>query len=160
MPYPAPKPLLEFLKAYDPAVRKLALAIRDFVIPQMEPCIEYIYDAYSAVAFGYGPNDRYQDGAIHVAVYTSHVNLGFNQGAHMKDRAKLLKGTGKNVRHITIKSEADLKRPELREYLREARGIAAEACPYPEDLKGVTSVVKAIYANKRRPNNKARSARA
>ncbi|HUN88507.1 MAG TPA: hypothetical protein VMU28_06930 [Terriglobales bacterium] len=42
MPYPAPKPLLEFLKAYDPAVRKLALAIRDFVIPQMEPCIEYI----------------------------------------------------------------------------------------------------------------------
>jgi Domain of unknown function (DU1801) len=158
MPYPPPKPLLQFLKAYDPAVRKLALTIRDFVIPEMEPCIEYIYDAYSAVCFGYGPNDRYQDGAIHVAVYTSHVNLGFNEGAHMEDPAKLLKGTGKNVRHITIKSEDDLKRPEIRQYLRQARRMAADDLPYPKDLKGVISVVKAIYANKRRPNTKAAKA--
>jgi len=155
MPYPAPRPLLNFLKPYDPAIRKLALAVRDFVIPEMEPCFEYIYDAYSAVSFGYGPNDRYQDGAIHVAVYTNYVNLGFSQGAHMKDSAKLLKGTGNNVRHITIKSEADLQRPEIREYLREARRMAAKSCPYPQDLKGVISEVKAIYAKKRRPQAKA-----
>ena len=158
MPYPAPKALLHFLKPYDPAIRKLALAIRDFAIPEMEPCFEYIYDAYSAVSLGYGPNDRYQDGAIHIAVYTSHVNLGFNQGAHMKDPAKLLRGTGNNVRHITIKSEADLRRPEIREYLRESRRIAAAKVPYPKDLKGVTSVVKAIYAKKRRPKVKSKSA--
>jgi len=160
MPYPAPKPLLEFLKPYDRGVRDLALAIRDFVIPEMEPCIEYIYDAYSAVSFGYGPNDRYQDGAIHVAVYSHHVNLGFNRGAHMKDPGKLLKGTGKNVRHITIKSETELMNPVIREYLRGAREMAAKSCPYPAELKGVSWVVRAIYKNKRRPVQKARSARA
>jgi len=160
MPYPPPKPLIELLKPYGPAIRKLALTTRDFVIPEMEPCFEYIYDAYSAVSFGYGPNDRYQDGAIHVAVYTKHVNLGFNQGAHMKDPAKLLKGTGNNVRHITIKTEADLKRPEIREYLCEARRIAAKNCPYPNELKGVTSSVKAIYAKKRRPTEKSSAAKA
>jgi hypothetical protein len=91
----------------------------------MEPCIEYIYDAYNAVAFGYGPNDRYRFGAIHVAIYTGHINLGFNQGAHMKDPARLLKGSGKNVRHILIKTAVDLGHPAIRTYLREARKIAA-----------------------------------
>lgn len=152
MPRPVPKLLLQFLKPYDPAIRKLALAIREFVIPEMEPCYEYIYDAYNAVAFGYGPTESYRQGAIHVAVYAKHVNLGFNQGAHMKDPAQLLKGTGSNVRHITIRSEAELKQqPVIREYLRDARKIADRNHPYPADLKGVTSVVKAIYANKRRP---------
>jgi hypothetical protein len=154
MPHSAPKALLEFLKPYDPSVRELALTIRDFVIPEMEPCIEYIYDAYSAVAFGYGPNDRFQDGAIHVAVYTGHVNLGFNRGAHMEDSAGLLKGTGKNIRHIPIKTVADISHPAIREYLREARTIAAASCEYPAGLKGVTSVVKAIYAKRRRPGEK------
>jgi len=151
MPYPAPKALLGFLKPYDRNIRDLALAIRNFVIPEMAPCIEFIYDAYNAVAFGYGPTESHDDGAIHVAVYSKYVNLGFNQGAHMKDPAKLLKGTGKNVRHITIKSEADLRRPEIRQYLREARVLAASACPYASELKGVRSVVKAIYIKKRRP---------
>jgi Domain of unknown function (DU1801) len=150
--HPAPKALIEFLKPYDPSIRKLALTIRNFVIPEMQPCFEYIYDAYNAVAFGYGPTLSYVQGAIHVAVYPKHVNLGFNQGAHMSDRAKLLHGTGKNVRHITINSEAELKQPAIREYLREARTLADKKHPYPPDLKGVTSVVKAIYANKRRPN--------
>jgi len=154
MPYPAPKALLEFLKPYDPSIRKLALSVRDFVIPEMVPCIETIYDAYNAVAFGYGPSESHVNGAIHVAVYAKHVNLGFNQGAHMKDPAKLLKGTGNNVRHITIKSAYDLKHPELRNYLREARRCSAAAKAYPEELTGVRSVIKPSYPKKRRPVSK------
>ena len=154
MPYPAPKALLEFLKPYDPAVQKLALAVRDFVIPEMEPCIEIIWDAYSAVAMGYGPTESHLQGAIHVAVYSKHVNMGFNQGAHMKDPAKLLTGTGNNVRHITIKKTDDLKHPALREYLKTARKMAAAAHPYPKELAGITSVVKGVYARKRRPEKK------
>jgi hypothetical protein len=151
MPHPAPKALLEFLKPYDPAIRKLALAVREFVIPEMEPCIETIYDAYNAVAFGYGPKDSHHFGAIHVAVYSKYVNLGFNRGAHMADPAKLLTGTGNNVRHLTIKSEDDLKHPAIRSYLTIARQMSAEACPYPKELRGITSVVKGNYPTKRRP---------
>jgi len=154
MRYPAPKALLEFLKPYDRSVRELALAVRDFVVPEMEPCIETIYDAYNAVAFGYGPTESHVDGAIHVAVYAKYVNLGFNQGAHMKDAAKLLKGTGNNVRHVTIKSMEDLKHPALRTYLQEARRRASARKAYPEGLIGVRSVVKPASATKRRPEQK------
>jgi len=38
---------------------------------------ENIYDAYSAVAIGYGTSDRLSDGIFHIAVYSRHVNLGF-----------------------------------------------------------------------------------
>jgi hypothetical protein len=153
MPYPPPKDLLGFLKPYDPTVRKLALTVRDFVIAEMQPCLEIIYDAYNAVALGYGPTQSHHQGAVHIAVYSKYVNLGFNRGAHMKDPAKLLKGTGNNVRHITIKSADDLQHPAIRSYLQTARKISADAHPYPADLRGVTSIVKAIYANKRRPQS-------
>jgi Domain of unknown function (DU1801) len=154
MPYPAPKALLEFLKPYDRSIRELALAVREFVIPEMVPCIETIYDAYNAVAFGYGPSESHVNGAIHVAVYAKYVNLGFNQGAHMQDPAKLLKGTGNNVRHITIKSADDLKHPALRSYLQQARRRSADTKGYPEELKGVRSVVKPASPAKRRPTQK------
>jgi hypothetical protein len=43
------------------------------------------------VAFGY------------VNVFTSHVNVGFYNGALLKDPAKLLLGTGKRMRHVKLK---------------------------------------------------------
>ena len=107
-----PRALLGFLKPYDQAIRDLALAVRTFVLQDMTPCYEYIYDAYNAVALGYGPTDRYQDGVCHIAVYAKHVNLGFNQGATLDDPKGVLQGTGKAVRHITIKTASDLEQPE------------------------------------------------
>jgi hypothetical protein len=41
------------------------------------PCHETIYDAYNAVALGYGPTDRLKDGVILPS--TPGVNLGFNK---------------------------------------------------------------------------------
>ncbi|PYQ93834.1 MAG: hypothetical protein DMF96_28405 [Acidobacteria bacterium] len=55
-----------------------------------------------------------------------HVNLGFNKGATLPDPAGLLKGTGTSVRHVTLKSLDDLKRPEICAYLRTARASAGE----------------------------------
>jgi hypothetical protein len=146
-----PKELLEFLKPYDPKIRKLALALRTLVIEEMAPCCENIYDAYNAVAIGYGPTDRLKDGVFHIAVYANHVNLGFNHGAALADPRKILKGTGKSVRHLTIASLAELARPEVRSYLSRARKAAGHPAPKPGAR--VVSVVKAIYAKRRRPND-------
>lgn len=54
------------------------------------------------------------------------MNLGFNKGATLPDPAGLLKGTGTSVRHVTLKSLDDLKRPEICAYLRTARASAGE----------------------------------
>jgi hypothetical protein len=39
----------------------------------------------------------------YVNVFTSHVNVGFFQGASLHDPAHLLQGTGKFMRHVKLK---------------------------------------------------------
>lgn len=39
----------------------------------------------------------------YVNVFTSHVNVGFFQGASLPDPARLLQGTGRFMRHVKLK---------------------------------------------------------
>ena len=155
MEFAPPSELIKFLKPYDREIQKLALDLRQIVLSEMAPCYENIYDAYSAVAIGYGTSPRLSDGIFHVAVYSKHVNLGFNDGATLADPKGILQGNGNRIRHLTIKTADDLKRPELLSYIRRARKQAlAEARKLGETQpkpKGVISTVKAIYPKKRRP---------
>jgi hypothetical protein len=148
---------LTFLRPYDREVRDLALQLRGLVLEEMAPCYENIYDAYSAVAIGYGTSKRLRDGIFHIAVYSKHVNLGFNDGATLDDPKGILQGAGSRIRHITIKTASDLERPELRAYIRRARKSALADMkklgePAPPKPNGVISTVKAIYPKKRRPS--------
>ena len=97
-----------------------------------------------------------RDGVFHIAVYSQHVNLGFNDGATLDDPKAILQGSGNQIRHIKIKTPEDIKRPEIRAYIRRAHKKAlADARklvePAPQKPAGVVSTVKAIYAKKRRP---------
>src|SRR5947209_12790548 len=118
---PAPAALIKFLKPYDREIRNLALILRALVLEELGPCYENIYDAYSAVAIGYGTSDRLRDGIFHIAVYSKHINLGFNDGATLDDPKGILQGAGNRIRHITIKTPEDIKRQEVRAYIRRAR---------------------------------------
>jgi hypothetical protein len=42
----------------------------------------------------------------YVDVFTSHVNVGFFQGAALQDPARLLQGTGKFMRHVKLRPGA------------------------------------------------------
>lgn len=150
-----PRALIKFLKPYDPEVRDLALQLRALLLEEIAPCYENIYDAYSAVAIGYGTSERLSDGIFHIAVYEKGANLGFNDGASLVDPKGILEGKGNRIRHIKIRNPTDLKRPELRAYIRRAHKTAlrdarklGERAKKP---KGVVSTVKAIYPKKRRP---------
>ena len=156
MAHRPPPALIKFLKPYDPEIRDLALKLRALVLEEMAPCYENIYDAYSAVAIGFGTSDRLRDGIFHIAVYSQHVNLGFNDGATLNDPKGILEGAGNRIRHITVKTPEDIKRPEIRVYIRRARKKAlsdARKLGEPAPLKPdrVISTVKAVYAKKRRP---------
>jgi len=151
-----PAELIKFLKPYDRAIQDLALKLRAVVLDEMAPCFENIYDAYSAVAIGYGFSDRLGDGVFHIAVYAKHVNLGFNHGATLADPLGILKGSGKHIRHVTVKTPDDLARPELRAYIHRAHRFAIDDAfqlgdPLPQTDR-VVSTVKAIYPKKRRPS--------
>ena len=151
-----PALLIKFLKPYDPEIRDLALQLRALLLEEMGPCYENIYDAYSAVAIGYGTSKRLSDGIFHIAVYSKHVNLGFNDGATLDDPKGILLGSGSRIRHITIKAPEDLERRQIRSYIArarkkafaDARKLGEQLPPKPDD---VVSTVKAIYPKKRRP---------
>jgi hypothetical protein len=59
-----------------------------------------------------------------IANYSGHVNLYLMQGAELS--SDLLEGTGKGMRHITVKTLAEIKETEFIRLLREAGGLAAE----------------------------------
>jgi hypothetical protein len=117
-----PPQLLEFLDKYDPQVRSLALGLRAAVHEEMAPCHEYIFAMRSKVVLLYGATERViDDGICHINVFVRHVNLGFSRGVELDDPRGVLRGTGKAMRHITLKTPSDLERPEIRAYLGQAR---------------------------------------
>jgi len=44
----------------------------------------------------------------YVSVFRAHANVGFFQGADLPDPMGLLVGSGKSMRHVKVKPEADL----------------------------------------------------
>jgi hypothetical protein len=47
----------------------------------------------------------------------NHVTFGFLRGTSLPDPTGLLEGTGKNLRHVKVKSVDDLKKPALKKLI-------------------------------------------
>ncbi|MFD1851335.1 DUF1801 domain-containing protein [Oceanobacillus bengalensis] len=54
-----------------------------------------------------------------------HVNLGFYNGAGLKDPDNLLEGTGKQMRHIRIKKIEEIKPEQFKNLIEEAIDLQA-----------------------------------
>ena len=138
-----------FLEAYDPAIARLYLAARKFVLEAAPDANELIYDAYNAVTTAYSFTESLGEAYCHVAAYRGYVNLGFNRGAGLPDPDRILVGKGARIRHVRIASPADLGRPDVRSLLRAAVAQGRDASHGVEGE--AQAIVKAVYATKRRP---------
>ncbi|HUN63170.1 MAG TPA: DUF1801 domain-containing protein [Candidatus Sulfotelmatobacter sp.] len=49
-----------------------------------------------------------------------HVTFGFLRGTSVPDPAKLLEGTGKNLRHVKLQAMEDLRKPALTKLIQSA----------------------------------------
>jgi len=117
---PPDRILLSYLTSYDPHVSALALAVRGLVLDEAPDAIESISRGY-AVVIGFSFTGKpLRDGFCHIATYSSYVNLGFNRGALLPDPDRVLVGTGKLIRHLTIRDHDALERPLVRRYIRAA----------------------------------------
>ncbi|MBV8866026.1 MAG: DUF1801 domain-containing protein [Acidobacteriaceae bacterium] len=56
----------------------------------------------------------------YVNVFTSHVNVGFFQGAALPDPHGLLQGTGKFMRHVKLRPGATINRAALNRLINAA----------------------------------------
>jgi hypothetical protein len=137
-----PKELIRFLKRFDPAIRELALDARELVLKVLAPPNESVLDVY-VLAMNYGFSERIKDQVVSIGVYTKHINIGFPWGARMDDPEGVLQGSGKQMRHIPIQSQADLGSPVIRDYLLRAM---------PEDAVRSKTLQTKIYPSRRTPD--------
>ena len=61
-------------------------------------------------------------GVASIAEYSDHVNLYLMQGAKLS--SKLLEGTGKGMRHVTVEAKAHIDEKEINRLIREAGKLA------------------------------------
>ena len=56
----------------------------------------------------------------YIAPYKKHLNLGFMYGAHLPDPENLLEGQGVDLRHVKIRTAADLEHRAIRQLIADA----------------------------------------
>lgn len=109
----------------------------DAYVAQVEPHLRPLYAEARAFVRTHAParlDERLYMGmptwigawpALYLADYSRHVNLGFYRGADLADPDGLLEGTGKSLRHVKLRSEADLT-PKLAKLVKAAAKLDAE----------------------------------
>src|SRR6476469_2262490 len=74
---------------------------------------ELLHDGCPVACFGDVP-------FAYVNAFTSHVNVGFFQGAALPDPARLLQGAGRCMRHVKIRPGTAINAPALKSLITSA----------------------------------------
>ena len=135
-----------FMAKYTPEIRRLAeeaLAKMRALVPG---AVEMVYDNYNALVVGFGPSERASEAILSIVLYPRWVTLFFLRGATLPDPQKLLRGSGRIVRHIVLNDAADLDAPAVRALITRALDRAATR-PDPRNPRRM--VIKSVSARQR-----------
>lgn len=136
-----------FLAKYTPEMVRAGKQSRAWIRRRMPGGVEFVYDNYNALVFGYGPTDRPSEAVLSLALMPQWVTLCFLKGAKLPDPKKLLRGSGNIVRNIRLTSPAHLDETEVIEFIQQA--IAAAAPAFPANGKEPRTIIKSISAKQR-----------
>jgi hypothetical protein len=142
------KQIAGFLAKYTPATAAAARKARAAMRKRIPGGIEFVYDNYNALVFGYGPTERPSDAVLSLAIMPSWVTLCFLKGAKMADPNKVLKGTGSTVRNVRLVPPTLLANPEIQRFI--ATAIAAASPGFSEGRAAPRTVIKSV-SSKQRP---------
>lgn len=79
-----------------------------------------------AVSWGWGPK-KMSEAYAYALPYKGHVNLGFYRGADLPDPQGRLTGTGKAMRHVSLRHVDEVSDPILRDLIIAARDERSRA---------------------------------
>jgi hypothetical protein len=143
--------LVKFMLPFPDNVKAATFWLRDFVWDLYPETNELIYDNYNAVALGWSPTDKAGDVFCSIAVYSGHVNFGFNRGVEFPDPHKILVGNGSLYRYIKMVDKDDFPEDKIRQLLQSAyENSISRLKPSKKIIKGET-IVKSVAPVKRRP---------
>jgi hypothetical protein len=109
-----------FLAKYTPKMEKLGRAALAKMRKRLPNAIEFVYDNYNALVFGFGPNERPSDAIFSIALFPDHAALCFLQGAKLPDPHKRLRGSGNVVRNVRVDDVSVLDDPQVVTLIDEA----------------------------------------
>jgi len=109
----------DLLRAAGPRLRPLCQGLRNLVASLDKDFIEVVWTRQEIASFGVGPKKMTEHYA-YIGIQSSYVNLGFYHGAALRDPTHLLEGTGKRLRHVKIRTAAEVKNAAIAALLRNA----------------------------------------
>lgn len=119
-----------FLDLKEKELIDLFCDLRSFIFELYPDCNETLYHTHALTSV-FTISEKLSDGFCHIPIYTNHLNLGFNKGSLLNDPNKLLKGTGKLIRHIPIKKTSDYRNPTVKKLIQHAIKFTLENMDKP-----------------------------
>src|SRR5262249_1026504 len=114
------KQLAKFMARYSAEIIATAEEALKKMRKRLPGAIELVYDNYNALVIGFGPTERASDAVFSIVLYPRWVTLFFLEGVGLPDPHKLLKGNGKQVRHIVLESASMLDLPAVQTLMKHA----------------------------------------
>ena len=123
-----------YVREENPELRKVVRGLRSFVKGTV-PGVRETVNAWGIPTF------EARDPFCFYMVGKNHVTFGFHYGTSLEDPEGLLEGTGKNIRHVKLRSLEDLKQKGLRELVQAAARLEGKT-----PMRGVSGKSKAARA--------------
>jgi hypothetical protein len=130
-----PAEFLTLLRRKERKVIDLFEDARAFLLELHPTSNELLYHTHALTSV-LSVSDRLADAYCMLPIYTKHVNLGFNRGTLLPDPERLLKGTGKWIRHVPIATPADYRNPAVAALVRAAADYARRDQDRPSGCVG------------------------
>jgi hypothetical protein len=89
-------------------IETIARAARKQILEVHPDAVEIVRLGYRTATYGFG--SKMSEGYTFVSPQTAYVNLGFPFGTSLFDPQRLLEGTGRNMRHVKLRSVAGVTR--------------------------------------------------
>ena len=131
---------------FAPVHLRLIDAMRRSLRKRLPTAHEVVYEYRDWFVISISPNDRGYEGVLAIRVSANGVKLYFNRGKELPDPAKLLQGSGNQVRSIDVEGASTLARPEVARLIDEA--IARNPVPFAPAGRG-SVVIRSTSAKKR-----------
>jgi hypothetical protein len=143
--------LTAFLAKFDPKIATLAKAILVRMWARLPGAVQLVYDNYNALAIGFGPTERASDVIFSIALFPRWVTLFFLHGVTLPDPRRVLRGSGKVVRHVVLQTAAELDSPAIRDLM----ALALKRAAKPLDGTARSRIVIKSVSTKQRPRRPA-----
>ena len=104
----------QVLEMCTPQVRKIVEALRRLVREAAPEATERGYTGWRSLMYTHNKMFCY------IGPLKDSVNLGFHRGVDLLDTEGLLKGTGKGMRHVKIRSVEDIRADAFSRLVKEA----------------------------------------